>query len=62
MAYTAVDFVNIKSDYEALKKQFDILSHCMEETSAIMSRIEYFAGHFNNSSFENLDSSDDLPL
>ena len=62
MAYTALDFVNIKSDYEALKKQFHIMSQCMEETSAIMSRIEYFAGHFNDSSFENLDSTEDLPL
>ena len=62
MAYTAIDFVNIKSDYEALKKQFDIMSMCMEETSALMSRIEYFAGHFSDSSFENLDSSEDLPL
>lgn len=60
--YTAIDFVNIKSDYEALKKQFDIMSQCMEDISALMSRIEYFAGHFSDSSFENIDSTEDLPL
>lgn len=57
MAFTAVDFVNIKSDYEALKKQFDIMSQCIADICALMSRIEYFVGHFEDSQLE-----DDLPL
>ena len=50
--YNAVDVVNIKNDFAALKKQIEAVSHDFNELFCILTRLEYFAAHFEDSSIE----------
>lgn len=54
--YNAVDIVNIKNDYVAFKKQIEVISNDFNDLLSILSRLEYFVAHFEDSSIE-----DDLP-
>lgn len=55
--YTSIDVLNVKADYKALKDSIHELCYCMFDVCAILDRLEYFLGHFEDSVLE-----DDLPI